>query len=80
MVFLTKTAKLKVENSARTTFRLSPVCFCAPDLVWTLDKDYNKTMHAYPGWAKVCPVLLKFVHVHRIKSKTRTVSNTFLHY
>jgi hypothetical protein len=25
-----KTAKLKVENSAQTTFRLSPVSFCAP--------------------------------------------------
>ncbi len=24
------TAKLKVENSAQTTFRLSPVSFCAP--------------------------------------------------
>jgi len=26
----TKTAQLKVENSARTTFRFSPVGFCAP--------------------------------------------------
>jgi hypothetical protein len=27
---MTKTAQLKVENLAQTTFRLSPVSFCAP--------------------------------------------------
>jgi hypothetical protein len=30
IMFITKTAQLKVENSAQITFRLSPVSFCTP--------------------------------------------------
>ncbi len=43
IALITKTAYLKVENSAETTFRLSPVSFCAPGLIFPTILDEKKS-------------------------------------